>query len=108
MEQQSADLLGHRQRLIQRQKELAAMCERVSSYRGLEIPLDGLDQFSFLHFVTGSLPAQNLERLGKEVGDNVALLPLSPTKRAAVAFRNHHPSGLACPGKDIATGWFSA
>jgi V/A-type H+-transporting ATPase subunit I len=77
MEQQSGDLLGHRQRLIQRQKELAAIYERVSSYRGLEIPLDGLDQFSFLHFVTGSLPAQNLESLGKEVGDNVALLPLA-------------------------------
>jgi len=77
MEQQSGDLLGHRQRLIQRQKELAGIYERVSSYRGLEIPLDGLDQFSFLHFVTGSLPAQNLESLGKEVGDNVALLPLA-------------------------------
>ena len=80
MEQQSGDLLGHRQRLIQRQKELTAICERVSCYRGLEIPLDGLDQFSFLHFVTGSLPAQNLESLGKEVGDNVALLPLAQQK----------------------------
>ncbi|MCX5817698.1 MAG: hypothetical protein NTX75_15910 [Proteobacteria bacterium] len=80
MEQQSGDLLGHRQRLMQRQKELAATCERVSSYRGHEIPLDGFDQFSFLHFVTGSLPAQNLESLGKEVGDNVALLPLAQQK----------------------------
>ena len=59
---------------------MAAISERVSSYRGLEIPLDGLDQFSFLHFVTGSLPAQNLEGLGKEVGDNVALLPLAQQK----------------------------
>jgi V/A-type H+-transporting ATPase subunit I len=80
MEQESGDLLGHRQRLMQRQKELAATCERVSCYRGLEIPLDGLDQFSFLHFVTGSLPAQNLESLGKEIGDNVALLPLAQQK----------------------------
>jgi V/A-type H+-transporting ATPase subunit I len=80
MEQQSVDLLGHRQRLIQRQKELAAINERVSCYRGIEIPLDGLDQFSFLHFVAGSLPAQNLENLGKEVGDNVALLPLAQQK----------------------------
>jgi V/A-type H+-transporting ATPase subunit I len=80
MEQQSVDLLGHRQRLMQRQKELAVINERVSCYRGLEIPLDGLDQFSFLHFVAGSLPAQNLENLGKEVGDNVALLPLAQQK----------------------------
>lgn len=80
MEQQGRELLGQRQRLVQRQKELAATCERVSCYRGLDIPLDGLDQFSFLHFVTGSLPAQNLESLGKEVGDNVALLPLAQQK----------------------------
>ena len=80
MEQQSGDLLGHRQRSMHRQKELAATCERVSCYRGLEIPLDGLDQFSFLHFVTGSLPAQNLESLGKEVGNNVAIIPLSQQK----------------------------
>jgi V/A-type H+-transporting ATPase subunit I len=80
MEQQSTDLLGHHQRLMQRRKELAAIGERVSRYRGHEIPLDGLDQFSFLHFVTGSLPAQNLESLGKEVGDNVALLPLAQQK----------------------------
>jgi V/A-type H+-transporting ATPase subunit I len=86
MEQQSGDLLGHRQRLIQRQKELAAIFERVSSYRGLEIPLDGLDQFSFLHFVTGSLPAQNLESLGKEVGDNVALLPLAQQRGQQLLF----------------------
>jgi V/A-type H+-transporting ATPase subunit I len=80
LEQKSEDLMRHRQRIIQRQKELTAICDRVSCYRGLDIPLDGLDQFSFLHFVTGSLPAQNLEGLGKEVGDNVVLLPLARQK----------------------------
>ena len=80
MEQQSAELLANRQHLVQRQKELAVISERVSTYNGLEIPLAGLDQFSFLHFVTGSLPAQNLDRLRNEVGDNVALLPASRQK----------------------------
>jgi V/A-type H+-transporting ATPase subunit I len=80
MEQQSGELLGHRQRLMQRKKELTTTCEQVSSYRGLEIPLDGPDQFSFLHFVIGNLPVQNLESLGKEVDDNVALLPLAQQK----------------------------
>jgi V/A-type H+-transporting ATPase subunit I len=80
MEEQGTNLLGNRQRLIQRRKELTNTSEQVSSYRGLEIPLDGPDQFSFLHFVTGSLPAQNFEGLGKEVGDNVALLPLAQLK----------------------------
>ena len=80
MEQQSAELLGNYQRLIQRQRDLTVLSERVSCYRGLEIPLDGLDQFSFLHFVTGNIPAQNLESLIKEVGNNVALLPLAQYK----------------------------
>ncbi len=80
LEQNSSDLLGRRRRLIQRRKELTAISEQVSSYRGLEIPLSGPDQFSFLHFVTGSMPAQNFEGLGKEVGDNVALLPLTRQK----------------------------
>ncbi len=80
IEQQSRDLLAERQGFMQNQKELAAVCERVSCYRGLEIPLDGLDQFSFLHFVTGNLPAQNFEGLGKEIGNNVALLPLTQQK----------------------------
>lgn len=85
IEQQTGEVLAHRQRIIQRQKELAAICERVSNYRGFEIPLDG-QQFSFLHFVAGSLPAQNLEGLGKEIGDNVVLLPLAKQKRQQSLF----------------------
>ncbi len=80
MEQRSAGLLEDRQRLMQQQKELTVMYDQVSCYRGFEIPLTGLDQFSFLHFVTGSLPAQNLVVLEKEIGDNVALLPLAQQK----------------------------
>ncbi len=80
MEQRSAGFLEDRQRLIQRQKELAVMCDQVSHYRGFDIPLTGLDRFSFLYFVTGSLPAQNLEGLEREIGDNVALLPLAQKK----------------------------
>jgi V/A-type H+/Na+-transporting ATPase subunit I len=80
IEQQAGDLLGQRRRLAERQKELAGTCKQVSWYRGLDIPLDGLDRYSFLHFVTGSLPAQNLEALEKEVGEKVALLPLAQEK----------------------------
>lgn len=80
MERSSSDLLGHRRELVQRRKELAALCERISCYRGLEIPLDGLDRYSFLHFVTGSLPEQNLEGLEKDVGDNTLLIPLARQK----------------------------
>ncbi len=80
MEAQADVPLKRRQHLLQRWSELTAVGEQVSSYRGLEVPLDHFDQYSFLHFVTGSLPAENLESLQKEVGDNVALLPLPGQK----------------------------
>jgi V/A-type H+-transporting ATPase subunit I len=86
LEQKSEDLMRHRQHILQRQKELTAICDRVSRYRGLDIPLDELDQFSFLHFVTGSLPAKNLEGLGKKIGDNVVLLPLVRQKGQQLLF----------------------
>lgn len=80
MEEQAAVLLKRRQHLMQRWSELTTVCEQVSSYRGLDIPLDHFDQYSFLHFVTGSLPAENVQGLQKKVGDNVALLPLPEQK----------------------------
>ncbi len=86
LEQQSAELLGNYKRLIQRQKEIAAISERVSCYRGLGIPLEGLDQFSFLHFAIGSIPAENLKGLEKEIGDNVTLLPLAQQKEQQSIF----------------------
>ena len=76
MEHQLSDLLKRRDHFLKRWDELTAVCEQVSPYRGLEIPLDGLDDFSFLHFVTGSLPVEALEELQNRVGENVALLPL--------------------------------
>ena len=47
IEEQAAGLLGRRQGMVKRQGELTAVCERVSSYRGLDIPLDQPDRFSF-------------------------------------------------------------
>jgi V/A-type H+-transporting ATPase subunit I len=59
---------------MERAGELTVVGEQMSGYRGLEIPLDRPDESSFLHFVTGTLPAENLGKL--EVGNNVALLPM--------------------------------
>jgi V/A-type H+-transporting ATPase subunit I len=80
LQKRSNDLLARRQHIIQRQKELSSLCERISCFRGFDIPLDGLDQFSFLHFVTGSLPVQKLESLGREVRENMVFLPLAKQK----------------------------
>ena len=80
MDEQAGHLLKERQHLLRRWSESAAVCERLSSYRGLDIPLDQPDRFAFLHFVTGSLPAENLELLQKNSGDNVILLPSAESK----------------------------
>jgi len=76
IEERAADLLQRRQHLLQRWGELTTVGEQVSSYRGWEIPLDQFDRYSFLHFVTGNLPAGTLDKLQQEIADNVALLPL--------------------------------
>lgn len=76
MEVQAGVALMRRQHLRQQESESAAVWERVSSYRGLELPLDQTDRFSFLHFVTGSLPPAMLGTLQQAIRDNVALLPL--------------------------------
>jgi V/A-type H+-transporting ATPase subunit I len=92
-EKKSKELLGHRQRLTHRQKELAGICEQVSGYRGLDIPLDGLDKYSFLHFTTGNLPFQNLDSLMKEVGNNVAILPITQQNGQQSIFSVTTPEG---------------
>ena len=74
MEEELSATLTLRRELVERTAELAAVAERVSDYSDLAIPLDGLDESSFLHFVTGTLPAGNFGNL--RVGNNVALLPL--------------------------------
>jgi len=80
MEEQADVLLKHRQRLLQKWSESTAVCERLSNFCGLDLPLDQPDLFSFLHFVTGSLPPAKLGTLQQEIGDNVALLPLPGQK----------------------------
>jgi V/A-type H+/Na+-transporting ATPase subunit I len=91
IEEQVAGPLSHRQSLMQRQSELAATCERISCYRGLDIPLEQPDWFSFLHFVTGSLPVQNLANLEKKIAENVALFPIAQQKgrQSLVAITTH-------------------
>ncbi|MDD3846737.1 MAG: hypothetical protein PHC90_10300, partial [Syntrophorhabdaceae bacterium] len=80
----------------QRQREMAALCDQVSGYRGLDVPLDSPDRFSFLHFVTGSLPTENLESLRAELGDNVALVTLEGPKgrQPVIAMTTRQGSGF--------------
>ncbi len=105
LESRVGELLQRRQRLLQQWSESAAVSEQVSSYREAEIPLDEIGSFTFLHFVTGSLPVENLEQLQAAVGENVALLPLQPQEDRqpliAMTTRRNRPaleSALQCAG----------
>jgi V/A-type H+-transporting ATPase subunit I len=72
------DTRERRQAAEERRKEVLEACTRSSHYKGLDIPLDSDDRFSFLHFVTGRLPADGLEELRKklDVEQNAILFPL--------------------------------
>lgn len=80
IEGQYSELGRRRQQLSRVTDEVATALDRVANYRGLDVPLDGPDKYSFLHFVTGSLPATNFEQLWRELSGNVVLLPLPPSK----------------------------
>jgi V/A-type H+/Na+-transporting ATPase subunit I len=75
IEAQAGELLERRAGLVRHLAELSAVREQVSKYAGLELPLDEPGHFDFLHFITGSLPAENLA--GLKLGEHVALLPLA-------------------------------
>ncbi len=77
LEARTASLLRRRQELLQQFARLTDDYEQLSSYRGLEFPLDQPDQYSFLHFATGTLPTGNFLTLQTAIADHVALLPLS-------------------------------
>ena len=75
-EEQVARLFDERQRLLTRENELNADCDRVSGFRELDIPLDQLDRFSFLHFITGHLPDDRPRADRDRLAELAPLLPL--------------------------------
>ncbi len=80
MEEKVTEPLERRRQLTERQRELVEICGRSSCFRGLNLPLDHDNRFSFIHFATGSLPPQNLEGLKKRIGENMVLFPLGQQK----------------------------
>lgn len=80
MEGHLTELTDLRRAYRQRQRELAALCQQVGGYRDLDIPLDGLDSYSFLHFVTGTIPAEHIGDLRTQLGTDTALVTLPEQK----------------------------
>ena len=67
----------HRQleRLEADEKQLGTMIRDLRAFTGLGIPMERINDFSFLHFAVGRLPATSLEELSGKIGSNVVLLP---------------------------------
>ncbi len=104
LEEQTGELLKRRQHLQQRLDETAAVGGQISDYRGLEIPLDRPDESSFLHFVTGSLPARNFSKL--EIGREHCPAPVGGTGWPAGLDCHDHPSAPPDLGSRVATAGF--
>ncbi len=80
MEGHLTELVDLRRAYKQRQRENSILCQQVEGYRSLDIPLDGLDSFSFLHFVTGTVPAEHIEEVRAGIGPDTALITLPAQK----------------------------
>ena len=79
--------LSHRKAQLQQQwGQVTTLLEQISGYQEVDLPLDQLKSFAFLHFAIGSLPAENLEDLRGSAGDNVVLLPLHLITLLAVLY----------------------
>jgi len=77
IETQTDEVLRRREDTLQRWGRVTAMLDQVEAYEGLDVSLEQIGRFSFLHFAVGSLPDENLAALEQEVGENVVLLPLA-------------------------------
>lgn len=73
------ELITRRHELIQKQKEIRDIIERYTLLSGYELPLLKEEQFTFLHFVVGSIPVNNLEGL-ENLKNKTVTLPLTRIK----------------------------
>lgn len=91
MEEETNHLLSLRRSLVDQQNRLTAIREQIAGYCGFGAPLGGPDQFSFLHFITGTIPKESFEQLRQETGSNVVLVSAAGQKgsRNIIAITNH-------------------
>ena len=77
IEAKGQPLLLQRQKLTERHAKLAATIEQLSTYRGLNLPLNEEGQSPFLHFLAGHLPSENLQKFEQSIDAAIALVPIA-------------------------------
>jgi V/A-type H+/Na+-transporting ATPase subunit I len=80
MEKTTGEIVAGREHLAGQAARLSAEAGQLADFCGLGIPLSRPDESAYLHFVTGTIPPDNFQKLQSEVGGNVALLPLPGQK----------------------------
>ena len=76
LENQAAQVLQSRAAALQRWARVTTLLDQVGAYEGLDLSLEQVGRFSFLHFAMGSLPEKNFEAFEAKVGPNVVLVAL--------------------------------
>ena len=92
LEQRTKVNLAQRDVLVCRRDKLSEFCQMVSPFVKAQVAAIGEADFSFLHFVTGSLPRERLLDLPPEIQDNMLLISLEPSqdKQPLLAFMSHN------------------
>ncbi|MCL4206505.1 MAG: hypothetical protein KJ000_28820 [Pirellulaceae bacterium] len=77
IERTTDELVQRRRQVEQQWSQVTMLLDQIAAYEDLDLPLEQLAKFAFLHFAIGTLPGQNLESLRSAAEDNVVLLPLA-------------------------------
>jgi V/A-type H+-transporting ATPase subunit I len=78
LEAEAGRIHEQRRRAVELRGDRVAYCESLAPFRDLDVALDRAEKGDFLHFVTGSVALERVDRLLESVGPDAALLPLPP------------------------------
>jgi V/A-type H+/Na+-transporting ATPase subunit I len=76
IERTSDEIARRGAQLEQQWSRVTMLLDQIAAYEDLDLPLEQLAKFAFLHFSIGTLPDQNFEALRRTTDENVVLLPL--------------------------------
>ncbi|HOP86385.1 MAG TPA: V-type ATPase 116kDa subunit family protein [Syntrophorhabdaceae bacterium] len=86
IDDKSKKLLEEKERLLKKQKEIKETIDRYLLYRGFDLPLLNEKNFTFLHFITGSIAWDRFDFLNKNLSKNTLIFPLSRQKNQQYLF----------------------
>jgi V/A-type H+/Na+-transporting ATPase subunit I len=75
--ERASDAIARRGAQLEQQwSRVTMLLDQIAAYEDLDLPLEQLAKFAFLHFAIGTLPETNVEALRRTAEENVVLLPL--------------------------------